>query len=99
VLERGVRPEPLSPFLQETIRRAREACQKNARRVGMSRREFLLSICGAATTLAPGPELAEAYGSAAASSMAVGVKGSETPIRLMPPTGTRGSSHPRHLAA
>jgi hypothetical protein len=27
------------------------------------------------------------------------VKGSEMPIRLTPPTGTHGSSHPRHLAA
>jgi hypothetical protein len=45
-------PEPtLPPVLTETIRRAREACEANARRVGMTRREFLLSICGAATTL------------------------------------------------
>ena len=44
-------PEPLSPFLKEAIVRAREACDRNARRVGMTRREFLLSICGAATTL------------------------------------------------
>jgi uncharacterized protein len=44
-------PEPLSPFLEETIRRARDACERNARRTGMSRREFLLSMCGAATTL------------------------------------------------
>ncbi len=45
-------PEPLSPFLDEVIRRAREACERNARRVAMSRREFLLPVCGAATTLA-----------------------------------------------
>jgi predicted TIM-barrel fold metal-dependent hydrolase len=44
-------PEPLSPVLTETIRRAREECERNARRVGMTRREFLLSACGAATTL------------------------------------------------
>lgn len=44
-------PEPLSPLLAETTRRAREACERTARRTGMSRREFLLSICGAATTL------------------------------------------------
>jgi predicted TIM-barrel fold metal-dependent hydrolase len=44
-------PEPLSPLIQETIRRAREACDANARRMGLSRREFLLSVCGAATTL------------------------------------------------
>ncbi|MEX0988685.1 MAG: amidohydrolase family protein [Actinomycetota bacterium] len=45
-------PQPLSPAVRETIRRARDACDRGARRAGMSRREFLLSICGAATTLA-----------------------------------------------
>jgi predicted TIM-barrel fold metal-dependent hydrolase len=44
-------PEPLPPVLRETERLAREACHRNARRTGMSRREFLLSACGAATTL------------------------------------------------
>ncbi|MGH2748308.1 MAG: amidohydrolase family protein [Actinomycetota bacterium] len=44
-------PEPLSPLLKEVIRRARDECDRNARRTGMSRREFLLSLCGAATTL------------------------------------------------
>jgi len=44
-------PEPLSPFLTEVVRRAGEACDENARRTGVTRREFLLSACGAATTL------------------------------------------------
>jgi predicted TIM-barrel fold metal-dependent hydrolase len=45
-------PEPvLPPVLRETIRRARDESERNASRLGMSRREFLLSICGAATTL------------------------------------------------
>ncbi|HEX9299629.1 MAG TPA: amidohydrolase family protein [Actinomycetota bacterium] len=45
-------PEPvLPPVLRESIARARAACDENARRTGLSRREFLLSICGAATTL------------------------------------------------
>ena len=45
-------PEPVLPeVLLETIRRAREAGDRHARRLGMNRREFLLSICGAATTL------------------------------------------------
>src|SRR3954467_6050697 len=44
-------PEPLTPVITETIRRAREECERNARRLGMSRREFLLSAMGAATTL------------------------------------------------
>ena len=45
-------PQPLPPVLLETQRRAREACERNAQRTGMSRREFLLSVAGAATTLA-----------------------------------------------
>src|SRR5437867_6983271 len=44
-------PEPLSSFHHEVIRRARAACNENARRTSMSRRDFLLSVCGAATTL------------------------------------------------
>ena len=44
-------PMPLSPVVRETIRRARAACEDNARRAGMSRRRFLLSACAAATTL------------------------------------------------
>src|SRR5437764_5461030 len=44
-------PEPLSPIITETIRRAREECERNARRLGMGRREFLLSAMAAATTL------------------------------------------------
>jgi uncharacterized protein len=44
-------PEPeLPPVLRETIRRARDDAERNARRLGMSRREFLLSAAGAATT-------------------------------------------------
>ena len=44
-------PEPLSPVITEAIRRAREECERNARRLGMGRREFLLSSMAAATTL------------------------------------------------
>jgi uncharacterized protein len=44
-------PQPLRPVLDETVRRARELCERNARRAGMTRREFLLSACGAAATL------------------------------------------------
>jgi predicted TIM-barrel fold metal-dependent hydrolase len=44
-------PHPLPPVLLETIRRARDLCERNARRAGMSRREFLLSASGAAATL------------------------------------------------
>src|SRR5712691_5402802 len=44
-------PQPLAPVLIETIRRAREECEWNVRRTGMTRRQFLLSACGAATTL------------------------------------------------
>jgi predicted TIM-barrel fold metal-dependent hydrolase len=44
-------PQPLSEVHKEAIRRAREECAQNADRLGVTRREFLLSICGAATTL------------------------------------------------
>src|SRR5436309_10319983 len=44
-------PQPLSPVVTEAIRRAREECERNARRLGMGRREFLLSICASAVTL------------------------------------------------
>src|SRR3989442_14007002 len=44
-------PQPLPPVLIETVRRARDECERNARRTGMNRRQFLLSACGAATTL------------------------------------------------
>ena len=44
-------PVPLGPVVSEAIRRARETCDRLARRAGMSRREFLLSACGAAATL------------------------------------------------
>jgi hypothetical protein len=44
-------PRPLTPVVQEAIRRARDDCDDNARHTGMSRRRFLLSACGAATTL------------------------------------------------
>jgi predicted TIM-barrel fold metal-dependent hydrolase len=44
-------PLPLSAFVLEVMRRARDAVEVNARRTGVSRRRFLLSACGAATTL------------------------------------------------
>jgi predicted TIM-barrel fold metal-dependent hydrolase len=46
-----VLPAP-TPLAREAARRARLACEENARQTGMSRRDFLLSITGAATTLA-----------------------------------------------
>jgi len=44
-------PRPSSAVVQEAMRRAEAACEANARRLGMSRRRFLASTCGAATTL------------------------------------------------
>jgi hypothetical protein len=44
-------PAPLTPVMEETIRRAYAECERNARFTGMSRRQFMLSLCGAATTL------------------------------------------------
>jgi hypothetical protein len=44
-------PPPLTAVEREAIRRARRDCDANARRVGLSRAQFLRSACGAATTL------------------------------------------------
>lgn len=44
-------PIPLAPVHRHANRVALEAATCNARRVGMPRREFLVSACGAATTL------------------------------------------------
>jgi hypothetical protein len=44
-------PAPLTAVTREAQRRARIECDDNARRTGMSRRRFLSSVCGAATTL------------------------------------------------
>ncbi len=44
-------PAPLSPVAREAQRRARLDCDDHARRTGVSRRRFLSSLCGAATTL------------------------------------------------
>ena len=44
-------PIPLEPVHLEANRRALECADANARRTGVGRREFLVSACGAATTL------------------------------------------------
>jgi uncharacterized protein len=44
-------PIPPSPFTREVARRSREAIERNARRVGMTRRRFLLSSMASATML------------------------------------------------
>jgi hypothetical protein len=44
-------PPPASPLVKETQRRAYDLAERNARRLGMSRRRFLLSTMGAASTL------------------------------------------------
>jgi predicted TIM-barrel fold metal-dependent hydrolase len=44
-------PVPLSPANRESNRRAHEAAARNARRLDISKREFLVSACGAASTL------------------------------------------------
>ena len=44
-------PAPLTPVMKETVRRALAECERNAVLTGVSRRRFLLSLCGAATTL------------------------------------------------
>jgi uncharacterized protein len=44
-------PAPLTPVVVEALRRARDDCDRQARRSGVSRRTFLSSLCGAATVL------------------------------------------------
>jgi len=44
-------PPPLTALERAARRRALADCDANARRLGVSRRQFLLSLCGAATTL------------------------------------------------
>ena len=44
-------PRPLTAVEREAIKRARLACEENAKRTAMTRPEFLRSVCGAATTL------------------------------------------------
>ena len=45
-------PPPPSAVVRETIRRAHDAAEVNARRLGVSRRQFLAGLCGSAVTLA-----------------------------------------------
>jgi predicted TIM-barrel fold metal-dependent hydrolase len=44
-------PVPHSPFLREVVRRTHVLAEENARRLGVSRRQFLNGITGAATAL------------------------------------------------
>ena len=44
-------PLPHTPLIKETIRRAHQLADDNARRLGISRRRFLTSVSGAAATL------------------------------------------------
>ena len=44
-------PAPLTAVEREAIRRSRLACEDNARRAGMSRRDFLFTLTASATTL------------------------------------------------
>ncbi len=44
-------PPPPTAVVREAVRRALADADRNARRLGMSRRRFLASTCGAATTL------------------------------------------------
>ena len=44
-------PQPHSPLVRETIRRTHDLADRNARRLGVSRRRFLTGASGAAATL------------------------------------------------
>ncbi|MCU1372218.1 MAG: hypothetical protein JWO77_3412 [Ilumatobacteraceae bacterium] len=45
-------PPPATPLVREATRRSRAALEANARRIGVTRRQFLLSAMGSATMLA-----------------------------------------------
>ena len=55
-------PVPHSPVVKETIRRTHQVADDNARRLGISRRAFLGSSLGAATTAVPPVGLLEGRG-------------------------------------
>ena len=44
-------PAPLTPLEHEAIRRAHEDCRRDARSLGLSRRDFLFTVSAAATSL------------------------------------------------
>jgi hypothetical protein len=44
-------PPPTSPLVREAVRRAHATAEANARRLGLSRRQFLAGLCGSAVTL------------------------------------------------
>ena len=44
-------PQPHSPVVREAIRRTHRLADERARRLGMSRRQFLNTVTGAAATL------------------------------------------------
>lgn len=44
-------PQPLTPLVHETVRRTLDLADENARRLGIDRRRFLQTMCGAATAL------------------------------------------------
>ncbi len=44
-------PYPTTPLVRETVKRTFELADVNARRLGMDRRQFLQTVCGAATAL------------------------------------------------
>ncbi|HEX2116377.1 MAG TPA: amidohydrolase family protein, partial [Alphaproteobacteria bacterium] len=56
------RPVPLSPALRAARRLAQERNDAHARRTGASRRDFLVGLCGAATTLLAYQEVFAATG-------------------------------------
>ena len=44
-------PAPLTAVEREAIKQAREACERNAKSLGLSRRDFMFTVTAAATTL------------------------------------------------
>jgi uncharacterized protein len=86
-------PLPLSPGLREVIRRSNLACDENARRLGMSRRDFLRTASAAATTLLTLAACSRDARRAAppSSSIASSTTASSAPSTTSAPYGTGGT--------
>ena len=86
-------PIPLEPVHREARHEAMEAATANARRLGLKRREFLVSACGAATALL-GMNTALRAGPAAPAAITTSrnSRRSRTPSRARPSTATSSSS-------
>ena len=81
-------PLPRSELVRETIRRTLETAETNARRLGISRRQFLRSTAGMATTLAALAACSREQQAASSSSSTAARTGSTAAPATTAPGGT-----------